>query len=289
MDRSLPADQLVPDPAIPDQVLDGDNLQPVQAGEVDQLRQAGHGPVLVHDLADHRGRAKSGVTRQVDGGLRVARPLEHAPLAGDQGEDVPGTPEILRPPSLLGEGPDRDGPVRGGDARGRAAAGVHADREGRAVEVRVRLHHGLQRETPGLLLLQGSADQPARVGHHEVDVLGTAELRRHDQIALVLPVVVVHDDHHPPPPDLLDRLVDRGEGGGPRCFPRHLGHDAPPRLRPGSRRGRPFARPRIRRAAPPPGAVSDPAQTQPCSARNPQPSPPGARSIPPSPQSRRRT
>ena len=57
--------------------------------------------------------------------------------------------------------------------------------------------------------VQRQADQAAPVARHEVDVLGTDELRRNHQVALVLAVLVVHDDDHPAMPDVLQQLVDR--------------------------------------------------------------------------------
>ena len=58
------------------------------------------------------------------------------------------------------------------------------------------------------------ADQPAPVGRHEVDGLGRGELRRHDEVALVLAVLGVEDHDHPAGADLLDRLGDGGEVRG---------------------------------------------------------------------------
>ena len=64
---------------------------------------------------------------------------------------------------------------------------------------------------------QAEADQPARVGRHEVDGLRRRELRRADEIALVLALGIVDDDHHLPVPDVLDGLLDRRERGDGRA------------------------------------------------------------------------
>src|SRR5207344_2997114 len=56
--------------------------------------------------------------------------------------------------------------------------------------------------------------EPAPVGGHEVDRLGRGELGRHDEVALVLPLLGVEDDHHVAGADLLDRLGDGGELDG---------------------------------------------------------------------------
>ena len=72
------------------------SLDAAVAGAVaDEVLDARHRPVVVHDLADHAGGVQAGEAGQVDGGLGVAGPLEHAPLPVAQGEDVAGADEIL--------------------------------------------------------------------------------------------------------------------------------------------------------------------------------------------------
>ena len=56
------------------------------------------------------------------------------------------------------------------------------------------------------------ADHAARVLADEGHVLGPAQLRGHDEVALVLALLVVDDDDHPPAADLLDGVLDRREG-----------------------------------------------------------------------------
>ena len=56
-------------------------------------------------------------------------------------------------------------------------------------------HHGnLEFARP--ILRDGTADQPAPVGGHEIDHRHVATLRRPDEVALVLAVLVVADDAH---------------------------------------------------------------------------------------------
>ena len=59
-----------------------------------EVGDPGHGAVVVHDLAEHPGRVQAGHAGQVDGGLGVAGPLEHAALGVAQREDVPGSGEV---------------------------------------------------------------------------------------------------------------------------------------------------------------------------------------------------
>ena len=56
--------------------------------ELHEVGDAGHGAVVVDDLAEHAGRVEAGQAGEVDGGLGVAGPLEHAALAVAQREDV---------------------------------------------------------------------------------------------------------------------------------------------------------------------------------------------------------
>jgi hypothetical protein len=46
----------------------------------------------------------------------------------------------------------------------------------------------------GAFLGHRDADQSATVGDHVVDGRGIGELRRHDEVSFVLPVLVVHHD-----------------------------------------------------------------------------------------------
>ena len=84
--------------------------------------------VLVDDLAQHAGRVQPGHAGQVDGGLGVAGPLEHAALAVAQREDVAGPGEVAGPGRRVDERLDGGGPVGGRDAGGGAVAVVDAVR-----------------------------------------------------------------------------------------------------------------------------------------------------------------
>ena len=97
------------------------------------------------------------------------------------------------------------------DAGRDAVARLDRDGERGAERRLVVVGHLAQPELVAALAGQAEADQPARVGGHEVDGLGGRELRGDRQVALVLAVLVVDDDHEPPRADLLDRLLDRGE------------------------------------------------------------------------------
>ena len=69
--------QLLVSAAVADEVGDGDKVQFVFGGEHLEIRQSGHGPVVVHDLAQHPDRRPICQGTQVHGRLGVAGPLQH--------------------------------------------------------------------------------------------------------------------------------------------------------------------------------------------------------------------
>ena len=170
---------------------------------VDQLWQPGHRAVVVLDFADHPGWIEPRQPRQIDGGLGMPRPLEHAPGAGPKGKHVTRTPEVCRAGGRMDGHLDRAGPVFGGDARTHAVlrSGVDADGERRLVAVGVAIHHQRQIEPIQPLPLHRQADQTPRLGGHEVDLLRGGELGGADHIAFVFPVFIVDDDDRFPVAD----------------------------------------------------------------------------------------
>src|SRR5690606_33892229 len=88
---------------------------------------------------------------------------------------------------------------------------LDADGEVGAVARGVGLDHRRQAELAAALAAQRQADQPARVGDHEVDVRGTHAFGGHDQVALVLAVLVVDDHDHAAVADFLQQLGNRRE------------------------------------------------------------------------------
>ena len=92
------------------------------------------------------------------------------------------------------------------DAGGDALARLDRDGERGLVARAVRLAHQRQAELLDPLAGQRQADQAARVAGHEVDRVGRRELRRDDQVALVLAVLVIDQDEHAAVARLLDQL-----------------------------------------------------------------------------------
>ncbi|MCY1240970.1 hypothetical protein D9M69_396780 [compost metagenome] len=80
-----------------DQVGNGADLQVVFPGEFDQVGQARHGAVVLHDLADHGGGRQAGQGAEVATGLGMAGADQHAAGLGRQREDVAGLDQVGRP------------------------------------------------------------------------------------------------------------------------------------------------------------------------------------------------
>ena len=171
-----PLDQLLVPAAVLDQVGDRDQLSPCRSQYGIRSGHAGHRPVLVHDLADDAGRDQAGEAREVDGGLGLARALEHAAGARAQREDVAGLDEVLRRPRRVDRDLDRARAVGRGDAGRDAFARLDRDRERGAERRLVLLRHLAEAELVAALLGQAEADQPARLLRHEVDRLRGREL-----------------------------------------------------------------------------------------------------------------
>ena len=71
-----------------DQVGNRADLQAMRGGEHLQIRQTGHGAVVVHDLADHGGRRTAGHACQVATRCGVAGAHQHAAIDGLQRKDM---------------------------------------------------------------------------------------------------------------------------------------------------------------------------------------------------------
>ena len=200
--------------AIGDQVGDGSDLDAVQLGEGDQVRQPGHGAVVLHDLADHAGGVEPGQPRDVDSGLGVAGADQNAPVLGHQREDVSGRDDVLDALGRVDGDGDGVSAVMGGDAGGDPFARLDRHREGGAVARLVVAGHRRQPQLARPLGGDRQADQSAGVLGHEIDLFGRRELRRDDYVALVLTILGVHQDVGPPVAGVLDDVLDGADRRG---------------------------------------------------------------------------
>ena len=225
-----PLDQLLLAPPVGDQVGDRDHLQAVALAVGNQVRNARHRAVVVHDLADDAGRSQAGEAGEVDRGLGLPGALQHPAVFGLEREDMAGLNQVMGSRVGVDRDLDRVGAVVGGDAGRDPVPGLDRDREGGLQRRLVLRRHQVEAKRIATFGGQREADQAAPLLRHEVDRLGRGELRRHRQVALVLAGLVVADDDHPPAANVLDRLLDRREGAlvrpGAHALCLALGHMA---------------------------------------------------------------
>ena len=159
-DRGHPLDQLLGAAPVLDQVLDRDHLDPVPLAVRDQVGDAGHRPVLVHDLADDAGRVQAGQAGEVDGRLGLARALQDA-AAGSRasGKTWPGWTRSCGP--FVGSIATWIVCARSarGDPGRDALARLDRDRERGLVRRLVVVGHRPERELVAALLGEAEADE----------------------------------------------------------------------------------------------------------------------------------
>ena len=194
-----------------DQIGDRAELQVVALGERHQVGQARHGAVVVHDLADHRRRIQAGLAGDIDRRLGMAGADQRAAFARHQREHVAGRHDVVAAAFRVDRHSDGACAVVRGDAGGDALARLDRDGECGLVPRAVVRAHQRQAELLDALPGHRQADQAARVTRHEVDRIRRGELRRNDEIALVLPVLVIDQDEHAAVARFLDQLIGGGE------------------------------------------------------------------------------
>ena len=149
---------------------------------------------------------------QVDGGLGVTGPLEHAALAGHQRVDVAGAGQVAGAGGRVAQRLDRGAAVVGRDAGGGAVAVVDGDEERRALALGVLHDHRRQVELGRPLGGDRRAEVARGVVEEERHLLGGGELGRHDEVALVLAVLVVDHDEDLAAGERRDGVLDPSEG-----------------------------------------------------------------------------
>ena len=215
-DRAL--DELLVPAAVLDQVGDRDDLQPVLLAVGDQVGDAGHRPVLVHDLADDAGGLRP-ASRARSTAASVWPVRSSTPPAGARsGKTWPGWTRSCGPVARVDRDLDRARAVGGRDAGRDAFAGLDRDGERGAERRLVVVGHRLQPELVAALLGQAEADQPAACVAMKLIASGVANCAAIVEVALVLAVGVVDDDHElarrgcPRSPPRSWRTVRVGDG-----------------------------------------------------------------------------
>ena len=210
--------QLLGGIAVVDQIADGANLDAVLMAEIDQLRQACHGAIVIHDLADHRRRLQSAEAGQIAAGLGVAGAHQHAAILGHQREDVARLHQVGRGGVAGHGGLHGARSIGGGDARGHPLGRLDRHGEGGTVGGAVVAHHQRQVELFAALAGQGQADQATAVLGHEVDRFGRDMVGGQNQVAFVLAVFLVDEDDHLADAHVGNDLVNGADvAHGGRC------------------------------------------------------------------------
>ena len=193
--RFTPLDDRLVAQAIGDQVGDRNDLQPVFLRHFEQLRQAGHRTVFVHDLDQCSGGLQPGQSSQVHGGFGMSRTAQNAFLTGPERVDVSRTPQVGGFGIRVGQCPQGRRTVVDRNARG-AAFAQQIDRHGerRAEQRGVVLLHHVEFELRATLFGKRGAQHAATVLEHEIDDFGRHLLGSYDEVAFVFPVFVIDDD-----------------------------------------------------------------------------------------------
>ena len=195
-----------------DQIGNGTDLQAVFGGKQLQVRQARHGAIVVHDLADHGSRGAARHVSEVTAGLGVAGAHQYAAIHCLQRENVAGLDQVVRTGIRRHRRQHGAGPVGGRNAGTHPFCGLDRDGESRAFFVAIAQSHGWQLQPFAALACEGQADQATTEPCHEIDGLGRHMLGGDHQIAFVFTVFFVDKNHHAPGAHVGHDVFNRGNG-----------------------------------------------------------------------------
>ena len=182
--------------------------------ELVQLRHARHGPVVVHDFADHAALAQTREPRQIDGRFGLPGSNQHAAFASPQRKDMAGTNQIAGLAGGVDSDADGVRAVGRGDARGDALGRFNGFGERGAKARVVARRHGRELQRVADFGAERKADQAARVPRHEVDDVGRDFFGGDGDVAFVFAIFIVDDDQHPAGPKILDGFGDGSKRHG---------------------------------------------------------------------------
>ena len=180
--------------AVLDQVGDGADFQTVFFGKNQQVGQPGHGAIVLHDLADHRGGGATGHGGQIATGFGVTGAHQHAAVNRLQRKDMAGLHQVID------LGVFGDCRLNGARTVCRRNAGGHAfgrfnrNREGGAFFVAIAQRHGWQLQALAALAGERQADQAATEARHEIDGFWRHVVGGQHQVAFVFAVFFIDQD-----------------------------------------------------------------------------------------------
>ncbi len=195
-----------------DELRDGDDSQAMLLGKTLELRPAGHGSIIVHDLADHGGGLQISQAGKIHRTFGLSCPNQDSSLHGAERKNMARPYQILRSGARCHGRKNRVGTALGGLAWQQPIRRINTHRKGRIVLAGIFSdHHGeIELAEPGVG--HGKTDQAAGLRGHEVDGLWSDELRCHAEISFVFPIFVIHKDQDFASLNLFYRFANVLEG-----------------------------------------------------------------------------
>ncbi len=204
--------RLVAEPVF-DDIGDGDNLEPVDRGELDQIVAPRHRAVIFQNLADHAGRLHAREPGEVDSALGLTGADQHPAVARAERIDVAGRDKLAAGRVLAHRLQNSGRPILRRDARAHRAPRRNRHCEGGPERRLIVPYHHVQPELVDPLAGHRQADQPAAELGHEIDRFGGSLFGRHAKVAFVLPILVVHQDDDAAPARLFEGFLDSDKRG----------------------------------------------------------------------------
>lgn len=180
----------------------------MEAGEIQELWQTGHGSVVIEDLADDAHGEEAGYLSQVHGGFSVTSPLEHATIFGTQGEYVTRLNQIAWDSCWRSQHLDGFCPIGSTDACGDSMCGIDADLEVGFELITVFGDHAFNSQLAKPVLAGRHTDESPAEARHEIDGFGGYFLGSHNEIPLIFPVFVIDDNNHFAGPNIDENVFN---------------------------------------------------------------------------------
>ena len=179
-----------------------------------QIRQACHGAVVFHDLADHGSRRTTGHACQVAACFGVACTHQHTTVDRLQGEDMTRLHEVADLRIFGHRRRNRARAVCGRNTRRHALSRFDGYRERRRMLGAIARDHGLKLQQLATLACERETNQPTAIARHEVDALCRHVVSGQHKVALVLAVFFVNQNDDAPGLHVGDDVFNWGNTDG---------------------------------------------------------------------------